>query len=259
MNRKYLSVVLCATLFCMNSSQAVEESLSDIHDLVEAVAAQADSIRCRKPDVVGDHFYVLRKFKEVSELEEKLVSRWRDVLANLDSVADTEMEKAIVLVACGKLTEGEYVEFLGVVLSLVEQGRLDRQFFSFVENPVDETSEGWAVLVRRADEPSVQSIIKRASSLFQDRADVVHEFDQMLNGESRRKWDKQNPIQAAGIAKPEDVSASSIRQSEEGPVKAALVEETPRDKQKRGLVLPVVAGIIAVLACAGGWIFRRHG
>lgn len=174
----------------MNSVRAVAEDLTEIRRLVETVAAQATSIRCRRPSAIADNYATLRKFPEISNLESHLVRRWPAVLADLDAVADTDMEKAVVLFGCGKLSEESYVEFLDTVLSLVKQGRLDREYFSFVENPIDETSEGWAVLVRRSEEPSVQSIIRRARALFHDRQDMVHEFDQMLSGESRRKLER---------------------------------------------------------------------
>ena len=69
----------------------------------------------------------------------------------------------------------------------------------------------------------------------------------------------QNLAQTEAVAEPENTSTPSFRQTEKEPAWSAPVETDQPEGQKRGFVLPVVAGIIAVLACVGVWIFRKHG
>ena len=210
----------------------MNEDMREMRKFVAAVYAHATAREFGELSAIPDNYSILQEYPETLELESRLARQWPAVLACLDSVAGTDGEKAIVLIACGRwLSANTYVEFLDGVLSLIEQGRLDRQFFTLVENPADETCKGWAVLVKRASkQPQARRVVERARALFQDRKDVVLQYDEMLSGESLRGWKRYEADRRRQI----------IRH---------YIDM---------LVSPVAVAGIVVLAGVGSWLFWRH-
>jgi hypothetical protein len=210
----------------------MNEDMREIRGLVEAVHAQATRREIGEFAFIPDNYSLLQEYPETLELESRLARQWPVVLAFLDSVAGTDAEKAIVLIACGRwLTAKAYVEFLDAVLSLIEQGRLDRQFFILVEDPPNETCKAWAVLDRRASKhPQARRVVERARALFQDREDMVLRFNGMLTGESLREWKRYEADRRRQIIR----------------------------HYIGMLVSPVVAAGIVVLAGVGSCLFWRH-
>lgn len=264
---------------------AETESVSNIRELVVAATSRAQSIGCRSVDVFADNYRGLRGKPEFYDLEKVLAHSWKVAVSNFGDVARTDMEKAVLLYSCGGLSSEAYIELLRATATLVEQGMLDREIFYDIQCPFNETSDAWAVLVKKRDDPNVQDIIARARSIFRDNQERLASYDEMLTDENRERLaqfeaamrgdqasvssqPQESTIQEAvaqdatkklDVAETEEVRPPSVRQTKEDPVKVAPANEAQPEEHKRGFVLPVVIGIIAVLVCVGIWFFRRRG
>ncbi|MGI6301055.1 MAG: hypothetical protein ACOX52_08370 [Verrucomicrobiota bacterium] len=135
-------------------------------------------------------------------------------------------------------------------------GRKEWWLQMFLKRVLDEKPE-WSnpALKDVSDMTFSSTIIEPAKAVVEDRTSAFNHDPKPIN----RKPIEQNSEQAEVVEEAKEVSASSVRQAEEEPVKVAHIEQTQPEEQKRGFVLPVVFGIIVVLACVGIWFFRRRG
>ena len=284
MNHKtgLLSLLLIGS-YCISAALAGTNNIGHIRSLVVAAKEEAAKLRCRNAGMMLDNLMFLQDKAEFRALQDELVNSWKMAVLNLDSIADTDMEKAIVLCSCWKLSEEDFVEFLSSTASLVEEGKLDRQLFGWCQNPFASDLSGF--LMQNYRDPAVQDIIMRSRVIFQDQPDRVEYYSRMLTGESLRKLEEfeapmqreqakisaleagqelipktpiaQNTTQAVP-AEPEEVSTHSVRQFEEEAVKVAPTEPDQPEEQKRGVSLPLVIGVVAALACVGVWLFQKR-
>lgn len=179
----FAGVAQDATVNAPGDMQKLRSLLNDANDCFERKrAAELFSI--------SDNYVFIRDdCPKMLELELVSALQWRVVLDSLDAIADSDAKKAIVLIACTRWLETRpYVEFLDGVLSLIEQGQLDRYFFQLVSLPSDESSEGWGLLVMRASiDPQVRRIVERARALFWDQEHQVQSYNEILSGDAFRR------------------------------------------------------------------------
>lgn len=267
----------------MFASANQSDEIAHLKNLVSQAEQQARSFGARDADGLMDAIPNLSYKPEFRALQKSLATSWQVALSHLDAIADDDMAKTILLCSCWSLSENDFVAFLSSSANLVEEGKLNRDIFRWCQSPMESQLTGF--LDRNYKDPRVQEIIMRSRKIFQDQPKRVEQYDSMLTGESRRKLEQfeatmrgdqasvtsqtqestiqesvaQDATETLPVAETEEVPASSVRQAEEDPVKVAPVNETQPEEHKRGFVLPVVIGIIAVLACVGIWFFRRRG
>lgn len=267
----------------MFASANQSNEIAHLKNLVAQAELQARSFGARDADGLMDAIPNLSHKPEFRALQESLAASWQVALSHLDAIAEDDMAKTILLCSCWSLSDNDFVAFLNSSASLVEEGKLNRDIFRWCQSPMESQLTGF--LDRNYKDPGVQEIIIRSRKIFQDQPERVEQYDRMLTGESRRKLEQfeaamrgeqapvssqpqeskikesvaQDATERLDIAETVDVRAPSVRQAEEDAVKVAPVEETQPKEGKSGFVLPVVLGIIAVLACVGFWVFRRHG
>lgn len=275
-----VSFFLGGTMF-VSANQSDE--IAHLKNLVSQAEQQARSFGARDADGLMDAIPNLSYKPEFRALQKSLTTSWQVALSHLDTIADDDMAKTILLCSCWSLSENDFVAFLSSSASLVEEGKLNRDIFRWCQSPME--SRLSAFLDRNYKDPRVQEIIMRSRRIFQDQPKLVEQYDSMLTGESRRKMKQfeadmrgdqasvssqtqestiqdsvaQDPAETLDVVEIEEVRPSSVRHAEEYLVKVAPVNETQLEKHKLGFVFPVVIGIIAVLACVGIWFFRRRG
>lgn len=277
-----LLTMLLVGSFSMSTS-ATENETNRLRELVDSATTRATNARCRNAGMVMDNLLVLRKTPEFLALQESLVNSWQVALSNLDAIAENDMAKTIALCSCWSLSEDDFVGFLRSAAILVEEGKLNRNIYRWCQSPMESPLAGF--LSRNYMDPDVQDVIIRSRKIFQDQPERVKHYDMMLTGENRKKLGLfeaamrenqvpgSNQVQEANIqeavvrdssqvgadAETEEISTPADRQAEENPVGVVPEETDQQGEQKRGVVLSVVVGFIAVLAGAGAWIFRSFG
>jgi len=258
-------------------------SIAFYRERVQSIEAEARKNGAK--DEVGfiDAYFVLGRKEAYVGFQKEMAASSEFILAHLDAIASTEYQKAIIAMSTWEMTRATFVTFLNAMADAVEANKIDRKFFKWAQSPTESHLSG--LLVREYDKPDIQSIIVRSRKIFHDQPDLVAQYDCLLTGESRRKLEQfeaalreyrttgskgpqestvqksivQDTAKSSGATETRENSASSVHQAEEEPVNAALIENNQPKKHKRGFALPVVVGAIAVLACVGVLLVRRHG
>lgn len=255
--RIVMLLLLVSTVFNMRLARAETNDMERIRAMLVSAATKAESIGCRNVDVLADNYRGLRnsaKFSELQDLETDLPHLWRKALANMSSLAHSDMEKAVLLYSCGGLSSTDYIDLLKEAVTLVESGFLDREIFYDIQTPFAETSDAWAVLTKNPENVTVREIITKAKAIFQDQPERVAMYDRILSGESRRKLE-----QFEASMREESTPDSNLNQGPRTP--KPIMQGVPTGeaaaKMKSRLALPAVAGLLALLACASVWISRK--
>lgn len=274
-----ISFFLGGTMF---ASANQSDEIAHLKNLVSQAELQARSFGARDAAGLMDAIPNLSYKPEFRALQKSLATSWQVALSHLDAIAEDDMAKTILLCSCWALSENDYVAFLSSSASLVEEGKLNRDIFRWCQSPMESQLTGF--LDRNYEDLRVQEIIMRSRKIFQDQPKRVEQYDGMLTGESRRKMEKfkaamrgdqasvssqpqeltihesvtQDATETLDVAETEKVCPPSVRQAKEDPVKVTPANEAQPEEDKHRFVLPVVIGIIAVLACVGVWFFRRR-
>ena len=228
----------------MHTSADTPADLTALKQLVTAAEAQATTFGCRNAGMLVDNLLVLHGKPAFVALQSAMTSSWVVAVSNLDALATTDMQKAIVLCSSWAIPESSFPPFLKAVVERVEQGMLDRNLLYWCQNPFESPLAGF--LVRRHAEPAVQEVIVRSRSVFRDMPDRVAVYDEMLTGESRRKLEHfeatstaASPAEVAVTTQgPEapDVTRSSFTKAAE---KHATTPSAPPSASNSLPVLPV--------------------
>ena len=243
--RIVMLLLLVSTVFDMRLARAETNDMERIRAMLVSAATKAESIGCRNVDVLADNYRGLRnsaKFSELQDLETDLPHLWRKALANMSSLAHSDMEKAVLLYSCGGLSSTDYIDLLKEAVTYD------------IQTPFAETSDAWAVLIKNPENVTVREIITKAKAIFQDQPERVAMYDRILSGESRRKLE-----QFEASMREESTPDSNLNQGPRTP--KPIMQGVPTGeaaaKMKSRLALPAVAGLLALLACASVWISRK--
>jgi len=268
----------------MLASTDTSNEVTHLKNLTLQAELQARSFGARDVDGLIDAIPHLCYKAEFRALQKSLGEFWQVALSNLDSIANDDMTKTILLCSCWFLSYDDFVAFLDLSALLVENGKLGRNIFWWSQRPMEGPLAGF--LVRNYTDPRVQDIIIRSQKIFQDQPERIEQYERILTGESRRKLEQfevamradqafcsnqaqgqimqksvvQNITQAEATTEPEGVSifsADHVKERYTDMASSATINE-PEEK-KRGFMLFGVIGIISVFACIMGWIFWRHG
>lgn len=194
MNRNLLFVYVCTLGLCFSGlSQSNVVKMSEDAQKIQSLLGKVSDFTVVeglwKVELIPDNYLFIRDYcPELEELELLCAQHWQVIVDNLDEIADSDIKKDILLSACTRwLKPKPFVEFLEAVLSLIEQGELDRYYFKSVQMPPDESSEGWLLLATRATiDPQVRRVVERARLLFLDQEHMVKSYDDDLSGRSFR-------------------------------------------------------------------------
>ncbi len=185
-----LLTVILAGIFPMSIHAVGTKLAGQTRELIVAAVTRSTGVGCRNVDSLTDNYVGLRDKAEFLALREQLKNSWETALSNMTVIAETDMEKAVLLYSFEGLSERDYVAFLRRAADLVEQGKLNRDIFYTVQCPLSENSEAWAVLVRSYNDADVKDVIMRSKKIFADQPARAARYDLMLSGESCKKLKK---------------------------------------------------------------------
>jgi hypothetical protein len=250
--------LLFSTIFNFHLAGAETNDMERIRTLIVSAATKAESLGCRNIDILADNYKGMRnspKFSELQDLEADLVHFWREALANMSSLAHSDMEKALLLYSCGGLSSTDYIDLLQESLVLVENGDLDREIFYDIQTPFNETSDAWAVLIKNPENPAVREIIGKSKKLFQDRPERIAAYDSILTGESLKWLEKYEADMQEGWG-------FAIRRTLSSTLKSLVTPATSEggsvSNPKRRFTLLSIFGALAGLIGAGIWFLKRR-
>ncbi|MDD2230336.1 MAG: hypothetical protein PHY48_13100 [Candidatus Cloacimonetes bacterium] len=112
---------------------------------------------------------------------------WKIAISNLDYVAPSDIEKAILLYSCSSLYKEAYIELLKNLTQLTENGELNSEIYYSVQNPYNEQSDAWSVLAKEYQNPDVIDIIERSKVIFKDRPERLEFYNNILSGDNSRQ------------------------------------------------------------------------
>lgn len=183
MNLKAFCAVICIVGgLTMRTFANPPEDVTSFRKLVKAAEEQAVALGCRSASMFVDCLHILHNQPAFVELQSAMVSSWPVAVSNLDAIATTDMQKAIVLCSSWRLPESSFALFLKAVVELVEQGRLDRNLLTWCQHPREGNLTGF--IIRHHADPIVKEVIVKSRNIFRDLPKRVDLYDRILTGES---------------------------------------------------------------------------
>ncbi len=127
----------------------------------------------------------LRNVPDFVALEQLLNGSWPQIVGNVNTVATSEVSKAILFVACQSLRPDDYLQFLNRAVGLTEQHTIDKRLLKWGLFAADKNVRG--VLHYNYDKPAARNILQRVKVLYADDRDMVNYCNATLSGETKRK------------------------------------------------------------------------
>lgn len=258
-NVNLLTVLLAGSL--TTSIHAVgSDFVGQTRELVVTAVTRAAGVGCRNVDIFTDNYLGLRDKLEFLKLRERLNTSWETALSNINVIAETDMEKAVLLYSFEELSERDYISFLRVATGLVEQGKLKRDLYYTIQCPLSETSDAWAVLARKYDDDRVRDVITRSKKIFADLPDRLARYDLMLTGESCKKLKRYAQVRCDNKGSDAVQRKQAHEHQKAGSINAnlakleSMADNAGRDQKSRGSFIRIFLAV-AFSTLAGVGIF----
>lgn len=265
----FLTLLLVWSFSVLAYSVEADE-INHLRELINSATMQAKKSRCRNAGMVMDNLIVLSKTPEFRALQETLTTSWQVALSNLDSVAENDMEKTVVLCSCWFLSEDDFISVLSSTALLVEEDKLNRNIFSWCQSPFESPLVGF--LARNYKNPDVQKIIIRSRNIFKDQPERVKQYDMMLTGESRRQLNQFEEAMREGQPSGGILDLNNQNLNEQNTRKLELTNvvsgtdkllvskavKRTQSEEKQLHMLFIVFGVVFFFTSVGIWIFRKY-
>lgn len=148
----------------------------------------------------------LRKMPEFVELQHVTSAAWPQIVSNIQSVAPSEVSKAILFVALQSLPADDYLQFVDKAVGLAENRTIKKRLLKWALFPADKNVRG--VLDYNYNKPVVKDILQRVEVLYADDPNMVKYCEATLSGESKKEAEaylndnpsELRPVPAGGSA-----------------------------------------------------------
>lgn len=221
----------------------------------------------------------LRNVPDFVALEQLLNGSWPQIVGNVNTVATSEVSKAILFVACQSLRPDDYLQFLNQAVGLAEQQTINKRLLKWGLFAADKNVRG--VLDYNYDKPVARDILQRVKVLYADDRDMVNYCNATLSGETKRKVEKyfndnpsepRPPVTTAAVnptpAVPATATPAKATPTPTTPVPtstpiastapATPVAQTPAvPVEERAPVWPWLVGILALIVIVAVALKRR--
>lgn len=166
--------------------------MQEVRALVVAAAEERSAHTRKASDVYGNFSSGGPWCVRFRELADQMPSSWEVIVNNFEEIAQTDMEKAMVICAwqaMGSKSPENHLRCLQAAAGLVEQGRLDRDLFWHAQLPL--LNVAYNNLAHEYRSPVAQDILKRSKAIFHDAPDKLAQYDRYLSGETRKTLEKK--------------------------------------------------------------------
>jgi hypothetical protein len=218
----------------------------------------------------------LRNMPDFVALEKLLNGSWSQIVENVNTVATSEVAKAMLFVACQSLRPDDYLQFLNQAVGRAEQQVINKRLLKWGLFGADKNVRG--VLDYNYEKPIVRDILQRVKVLYANDRDMVNYCNATLSGETKRKIEQyfnDNPselrsaVTTGTVNTPPTVTPAvtpaAETQTPTVPVPSATpiassapVAQTPVSVVcRKSTVWPWVVGILALFAIVAFALKRR--
>ena len=184
---KQIKLILALVVLTMLPLGASEDNdLLNLINLVSNVEVKARAKHIIRASSFIENIHHAYYRDEFQTLQNAMKTDWPVAVSNLDVIAKDDLTKTIVISSSDHIPEEDFAVFLGEIANLVEQGKLDREIYSWCESPPDGPLRGF--LLRNYNNPEVQEVIQRSRKIFKDDPTFVSYYDDILSGDALRRY-----------------------------------------------------------------------
>lgn len=184
---KQIKLILALVVLTMLPLGASEDNdLLNLINLVSNVEVKARAKHITRASSFIENMHHAYYRDEFLALQNAMKTDWPVAVSNLDVIAKDDLTKTIVISSSDHIPEEDFAVFLGEIANLVEQGKLDREIYSWCESPPDGPLRGF--LLRNYNNPEVQEVIQRSRKIFKDDPTFVSYYDDILSGDALRRY-----------------------------------------------------------------------
>jgi hypothetical protein len=153
------------------------------------------------------------KSPESLQLQSLVQKNWPTVLENLHTLAPTDLDKAVLFVACQTMSSDSYLRFLNRAAELAQSNVISKQLLKWALFPADKHVRG--VLDYNYDKPIVKDILRKVKALYVDDPNMIAFCNNVLSGQSKRDdeaYFNDNPADPRPIPAVEDAGQGTGQQ-----------------------------------------------
>lgn len=269
-----ICLVAVAGTLNMTAQQPNSDTLQAVKQLVAATEEKMKAQGMDFPEAVAENVSMLRKIPEFKSVENGADAFWENGLKNLTTVAPSPIAKIIFFRACQNMAPENYIKLLNEAASLYEQKSIPRSLLTTAIYPDGKLEY---ILADNYQNKDVVAFCQRAKRIWSDDQSMVHMFDVILSGETKKSIDDMRKAGALNVPElklgssttpnpPSDVAPPHSQTVSQTPPNAlpspstpvAVAAESPAPVvERKSVVWLWVVGILALISIIAVALKRR--